>query len=482
MTPKAAMRATLGAGFSVAAALLAAWIFLLPMGVRYAVHTAFSRLGFSPSGGRVSIGIDRAEISDIHLSDRSTVGLAATYSIGGLVHGRFATLEITDADLQGRLKPDGSFDIDGMVPAENPPPQAPLTTIAIPADRVAIRHVALSLHTPLGQASLTGQGALVPVDGEFQLTGSVSAKSKDLEIHAPLKLAFGPQGLALDLEPIGSQQTTGTVSLHLKAAGPDFRARARGSIAFHDFGFTTPSATVDGVNGSITLARLAPLKTAGSQRVTVKQVVVGQPIADVSLDFALDDGRLLAVNDAHGVVMGGEIGVRNQTFDLHGAEQAATVQVKGIDAAQLLALAGFNGLAATGKLDGTLPIRHKNDTFEIDDAVMNATEPGVIRYDPADPPSFLKDAQSAEISLLREALKDFHYQKLTLAVSGRLGGDEEIKMALTGSNPTLYNGKAIELNLDFSGSLDAIARSSVQTLANPLEAVHRLSPSSGDRK
>jgi len=480
MTLKPTMRGMLGAALTSIAMVLAAGIFLLPSVVRYAVHAALGELGVAAEGGRVSVGLDRTEIAHVGLSGHGFADLAATYSVEGLLRARLKTLEIADASLHGKITPEGSLAIDGYRP--NALQSAPAADLRLPAEQVLIRHVTLALDTPMGPVSLTGNGALAPVDDRLQFSGDVAAKAKELEVHAPLKVAFGPQGLAVDLESMQSPQAAGAVALHVKAARPESRTRADGTLQFHDFGFAAPQLVLKGANGSVAFTRLSPLTTADRQHLTIERLVFGETLTDLSIDFALRDGHVLSILDASGRVMGGEMGIHQQAIDLGSQEQNLTVQVKGIDLAQLLALADFSGLSASGRLDGTIPIRHKNDTIRIDNAVMNATEPGVLRYDPADPPSFLKDAQSQEILVLRDALKDFHYQKLTVAISGVIGADEEIKMALTGANPSLYNGKTIELNLAFSGSLDKIARWSMQSFGSPLEAVRKLKPAPGGRE
>ena len=457
--------------------VMAAGIVLLPAAVRYVVHGALANVGLQAGGGHVSIGLDRTEITHLALSGRDTADLAATYSLGGLLRGRFKTLEIIEASLHGRIASDGSLIIDAFRPRETQ--SEPSTRFAIPAEQIVIRRVSLSLDTPMGPIALAGKGALVPADGGLQFSGDIAAKLKEVALNAPLKVAIGPQGLILDAEPIQSPQTTGSVALHIAAAKPDLRTKAGGTLRLHDFGFATPQVAVSGVNGSIGFIRFSPLTTAERQHLTIRRAALGETLTDANVDFALRDGHVLSVEDAGGQLMGGRIAIQHQDVDLGSRNQSLTVLLTGIDLAQLLVLADLTGLSGSGRLDGSVPIRHKNDTFQIDNAVMTATEPGILRYDPADPPSFLKGAQSQEIVLLREALKDFHYRKLTLTIDGQVGADEEIKMALTGSNPSLYNGKSIELNLGFSGSLDKIARWSLQSFASPLEAVRKLKPQPG---
>ncbi|MDB5396749.1 MAG: hypothetical protein JWM91_4255 [Rhodospirillales bacterium] len=248
---------------------------------------------------------------------------------------------------------------------------------------------------------------------------------------------------------------------------------SRGSITFKDVGATTPNFTMEGLDAAITLTSLKPLTTAENQSLTMKKLLVGVPLTDGRITFGLDKHNVLNIADAGWTIAGGTVGTRDQHLDLYGPDQNLGVVVKGVDLAQLLVLVNVGGLSAQGTLEGAIPLRHIKDTILVEHGFLQTSAAGLIRYDPADTPSFLQGQPGEGTTILRDALKDFHYERLSITIDGTLGEEEKIKMSLQGANPAVYGGSAIALNLNLSGALDSIARSSVEAYTHPAETVRR---------
>ena len=464
---------------AVAIVLVAAALFLSSV-IRYAAHQTLARLGIAATGGNVSIGLDRVEVAHMALSGSDTMSIAATYTLRGLIGGTLKTLEITDLALHGRIAPDGSLTIDSYR-ANQPKPNAdPATPIVVPAEQARIDHAVFRLETPAGPATVTGKGEFGAANGVLHLTGDASATMRDFKVTGRLKFAYTEKGWTVDIDPVRSEQASGTISIHVAARGADFRTTGSATVRFRDFGIAAGGFSAEGVNGAIDFTRLSPLVTEKGQVLTAKRLAFGQVLEDGRFQFALKKNYQLTIDDAHGAFMGGEVALRGQTIDLQSGEQSATVQVAGIDLSQAMTLADLKGLSSSGRLDGTLPLRHKKDTLRIEDGELHATGPGVLKYDSTDASSALQGGQ--EVTLLREVLKDFHYQKMAISITGEFGGEEEIKMALAGNNPSVYGGKSLELNLNFSGALDSIVRSSVQFYNGPLDAARKPVKNLGGQK
>jgi hypothetical protein len=276
---------------------------------------------------------------------------------------------------------------------------------------------------------------------------------------------------------------TGTLGLHGEADWSGSAPISRGTVILKDIGATTPNFAVEGVNATIVLTSLKPLATADDQKLTIKKLLVGVPLADGEITFGFDKRDVLKIVDAHGSIAGGTVSTHDHQLDLYGPDQKLDVVVKGVDLGQLLVLMDVKGLSAQGTLEGAIPLRHTKDTMLVERGVLRTKSAGVIRYDPADPPSFLQGQPGQGTAILREALKDFHYEQLSATIDGVLGGEEQIKMSLKGANPELYGGSAIALNLNLSGALDSIARSSLEAYAHPTETVRKkLHENAGDGK
>jgi hypothetical protein len=257
----------------------------------------------------------------------------------------------------------------------------------------------------------------------------------------------------------------------------------RGSLTLKNFGATTPNFTVEGLDTAVTFTKLMPATTAENQVLTMKKLLVGVPLTDGRITFGLDKHHVLNVADAVWSVAGGTVGTHDQHLDLYGPDQNLGVVVKNVDLAKLLVLLDVNGLSAQGMLEGAIPLRHTKDTILVEHGYLQTSVKGFIRYDPTDTPSLLQGQPGEGTAILRDALKDFHYEQLSLTIDGVLGGDEKIKMSLKGANPAVYGGSAIALNLNLSGALDSIARSSIEAYTHPTETVRRkLQKKLGDKK
>jgi hypothetical protein len=289
-------------------------------------------------------------------------------------------------------------------------------------------------------------------------------------------------GLAPRLAAAASK-LSGTLAVSLSADWSGPALSGSGTLTLKDIGATTPNFTVEGLDGAITLTSLSPLATAESQVLTMRRLIAGVPLTDGRITFDLDRNNRLNIADAHWTLAGGRVGTYDQQLDLYGPDQNLGLVVKGVDLAELLKLANVNGLSAEGAVEGVIPLRRTRDTIRIEHGVLQTSAPGVIRYDPAETPSFLEGQQGEGTAILRDALKDFHYQQLSLTIDGVLGGEEQIKLTLNGANPALYGGVPVALNVNLSGALDSIARSSIEAYTNPTKTVHRkLQAKPGEKK
>jgi hypothetical protein len=316
------------------------------------------------------------------------------------------------------------------------------------------------------------------------IKASLAGKTAKLDMPAT-ELGEGGADL-LRLVPglaTSASKLSGKMALSLTADWSGAATTSRGSITLKDVGATTPNFTLEGVDTAVSLTSLSPFSTADSQVLTMKRLLVGVPLTDGKVTFGLDQHGKLNIADAHWSIAGGTLGTYDQQLDLYGPNQNLGLVVKGVELAQLLTLVNVNGLSAEGTVEGAIPIRRTKDIIRIEHGVLQTSAAGVLRYDPADTPSFLQGQPGEGTAILRDALKDFRYQQLSLTIDGNLGGEEQIKLKLNGANPTLYGGLPVALNVNLSGALDSIARSSVEAYTNPTKAVHRkLEQKPGDKK
>jgi hypothetical protein len=126
-----------------------------------------------------------------------------------------------------------------------------------------------------------------------------------------------------------------------------------------------------------------------------------------------------------------------------------------------------DGLAASGKLAGTLPVVFAGDKVTLNGGVLESAGPGTLRYDPAHPPSGLKGEEGSPTAMLMGALTDFHYDTLRITIDGQAGGELSAGFSLRGANPSFYDGYPVALNLKLSGALDRILRQNLDVYRIP---------------
>ncbi|HEY9347213.1 MAG TPA: YdbH domain-containing protein, partial [Inquilinus sp.] len=146
-----------------------------------------------------------------------------------------------------------------------------------------------------------------------------------------------------------------------------------------------------------------------------------------------------------------------------GRRRPSVLRIEGLDLARAVATAGLDDVRATGIVDGTIPFRLDRDTIVVENGVLATRGPGEIRYGGAAAPDEIKAAAAAEpgMDTLMTALRNFQYQSLRATLDGRSDGEANVKLAVRGSNPDLYGGFPIALNVNLSGELYVIARRSL---------------------
>jgi hypothetical protein len=66
-----------------------------------------------------------------------------------------------------------------------------------------------------------------------------------------------------------------------------------------------------------------------------------------------------------------------------------------------------------------------------------------------------------------DALKNFHYDEVSVAVDGRSGDEWSVKLHVKGKNPDFMDAHPFVFNLNLSGRLDEIIRSGLQSYELP---------------
>ena len=246
-----------------------------------------------------------------------------------------------------------------------------------------------------------------------------------------------------------------------------------------DFALREISATAFGVrierlNSLINLDGVVPPSTPPGQLVAIGGIDAGLPLRDALISLALNRDGSLTLESATMKFAGGEVTAEPLVWNLESDPEPLNLHVTGVDVGALFALAELDDLTATGTLDGIIPVRVVGDDVLIEGAHLASREPGQLRYLPDGTPTGL-GADDASIDLVLAALSNFHYDRLDVDLSRAAGGETEVGLHIAGSNPDLYDGYPIELNVNLTGELDRIVRDSLAGYRIPDEIKERLS-------
>ncbi len=374
------------------------------------------------SGGRVQLPEHGLEASGLELLmelDPETL----------LPHGRLRLERLADATQPARVVP---LALDGTVTRDNGGLTAKL--------RATDRHQHLVVDAAGRYETTRGAGQVVlhlrplrfvagglqPVDVLPAFRGLLTAAEGELEATGVLEW--------------GARRPIGAIDLTLR-----------------QLSVKTDAASVEGVNGRIHVQGPWPPSTPAGQRLSFARLDFGLELTDGVFVFGLGPDGGIDLETAHCQVAGGVVRTAGR-IDPAAEEQALALAVEAVDLGELLALVDLAGLSGTGLLEGRLPIVRRGGTVALRNAVLAAREAGGrIRYRPAAAIARMAAAQP-NLELLLDALDDFRYDVLRVALDGETSGAVEMNLHLGGSNPTLQGGRRVEFNLNLEVRLTDLLR------------------------
>jgi hypothetical protein len=196
------------------------------------------------------------------------------------------------------------------------------------------------------------------------------------------------------------------------------------------------------------------------------------------LELTWPDGPLrLEVDAVHMVSDYGPLGPIGGAITLDRLNPPRTAEpqllrISGMNLAPLVEGLEIAALGAEGTIDADLRFSFLEDgRLYIDDTVVTARGPGVLRYRADQPPDVLA-GQGEGVDLLFTALSDFRYQSLRAKLDGYLADEMTVELQLRGANPELYEGYPIELNVNLEAPILPLALAGRDVMGLP-EAVRR---------
>jgi hypothetical protein len=187
-------------------------------------------------------------------------------------------------------------------------------------------------------------------------------------------------------------------------------------------------------------------------KLAVDAVNVGLPIRKLSVQGRIhlpgDGGLEVHLENLGSDVLGGTISSKQIDIDLARAHNPFVIELRNIDAVQLVKLQNQEGLYADGILDGYLAADWAEDGLYISDGMLKARPPGgLIRYLGNDTVRGMASSNQA-VRMALNILSDFHYQQMQIGINAQADGNTKLGIHLKGQNPSYENGRPIEFNLN----------------------------------
>ena len=333
--------------------------------------------------------------------------------------------------------------------------------------QAVVRTIQLAAESRGEEINVSGQLGNASVPDVVRISGLLGSTDEGLEgaitIRAP-EQSYSPgtlSGAILHerLSPLtGDLALTSRIEVRGNSVTPSLR------LILDDANWRDDGISADGIFGVVELDQLWPPESSSPQVLAVRSVDAGVPITNGVLNLLFTGGGRGEVTDAGFDFAGGQLTLEPFDFSLAPLTASTTVRAQGIDAGVVGDLFGVDGLAASGTLEGRLPLRIEQGAVMVESGFLRAAQAGQLIYRPSIPPAALSQGSA---SLMLDALDNFQYDRLAVSLDGPLDGDLTAAVALAGKNPDLYGGYPFELNLTVNGALGQIARQGASSYSIP---------------
>lgn len=142
---------------------------------------------------------------------------------------------------------------------------------------------------------------------------------------------------------------------------------------------------------------------------------------------------------------------------------SVSLKVQNVSIDELIGTLTGKRVSATGTVSGEIPVTiGKEGELTFGRGTLKAAGPGTIMMPPEAIPG-----DSEQITMVRDILKDLRYTALSIAMNSDEKGELSILLALEGSNPAVYNGREVKLNVNLTGDLLDFIRQNIMFVYDP---------------
>ncbi len=237
--------------------------------------------------------------------------------------------------------------------------------------------------------------------------------------------------------------------------------RSSADIRLNNASMTTGAGRVEGLTTALALSSLWPPLSDAPQELTAASYETNNiEFTDLSARYRVVEGPgdfpeslpLLLIEHAQLRFGRGLFEVSDVLIDPLSDRQSATVDVEGLELKDLFNLADLNDVTGEGLLSGSVPFSISNGNVVIQDGLLESTGPGVFNIRSAEAKAALSGAGDY-VDLVLQALENFQYERLSIAVNKPEDGNSVLQLKVLGSNPEVLDGHPFDINLNLETDL-----------------------------
>ncbi|MGZ8408335.1 MAG: intermembrane phospholipid transport protein YdbH family protein, partial [Hyphomicrobium sp.] len=294
-----------------------------------------------------------------------------------------------------------------------------------------------------GKDRITFHGTTTSAAGRVVATFDGIARTQ--EAAGSAQVYFEPLIFALDgLQPqelipsLGDNLTavSGTLAASGMARWDGKFSALSGTVALRQLSFLAGGVGVENLAGTVAFDRLWPPRTLPGQILTVARMDAGLHVSEGAIQFQIDDEGRLRIERAAIGFSGGRFLLEPVTLDPQADRYDVVFRADSLDLQAVLDAANVEAAHASGSVSGRIPVSLSRRGVAVNQAILATDGQGLLRYQPAAPPAALQQ-EDGSIKLLRDALENFHYDRLTITLDGDSGREWRSTIHIAGNNPDL---------------------------------------------
>jgi hypothetical protein len=224
------------------------------------------------------------------------------------------------------------------------------------------------------------------------------------------------------------------------------------SLNFKDVGLKSDTFSMSSLNGQVRLESLLPVATSPGQHLTATFDVPAVGKVPLNAKFRLDPDQLV-LEHVTADLFGGTFETKDAVFDAVTGNGSMNLQIAEMNLETALAVIDLEELKGTGRIGGTLPLRVEDGRISVDAGKLQSAGPGVVKVDVGAVSDQLS-AYGENVDLAFRALKDFHYDTLTIEADKSFAGTGKALFHLEGNNPAVMEGQPFVFNITLETDFD----------------------------